>query len=83
MEAILNITYAGQNGDLVDMVDFEALETEIKMWATEAVRTGGVPGITADPDANLLDDFVLERFPSKDGMPNRLLLHPKTPFGLI
>lgn len=80
MEARLNITISGMNGDLADPVPFDATDAEIRQWATEAVRGGSVPGITAVADADFTD-FVVDRFSSKDDLPNRLTLRPKTPFG--
>ena len=80
MEATLNFTYSGQNGTLPDPVDFDAPDSQILGWAVEAIRTGGFPGITAAPDANLTD-FVIDRFPAKDGLPARLVGRPKVPFG--
>lgn len=81
MNATLNITWNGQNGDLPDLVNYDAADGDIKQWATEAVRNGGVPGIAADPNANFMD-FVVDRFPSTEQIAvNRLMLRPKTPFG--
>ncbi len=81
-EARLNVTYAGANGDLPDPVSFDALDADIKQWATEAVRTGGVPGIPANQAANFAD-FVVDRFAANDARPvNLIQLRPKTPFGV-
>lgn len=80
-EAKVNVTYKGQNGDLPDAVNYEAPNGDVLGWAAEAIRTGGIPGINADPAANLTD-FVVDRFPTDDATPyNRLMLRPKTPFG--
>lgn len=80
-QALLNITWDGQNGDLPDSVPFDASDAEIKAWAAEALRGGGVPGVTAARRANLRD-FVVDRFPATDAMPyHRLFVRPKTPFG--
>jgi hypothetical protein len=78
-EAILNITWAGQNGDLPNPILFDSSDTDIRRWATEAVQ-GGLPGITADAAVNF-QDFVVERFTATNGLPNRVVLRPKTPFG--
>jgi len=79
--ARLNITYGGQQGDLPDPVPFDMRDNELKQIATESVRTGSVPGIDEVGDANF-DDFVVDRFPSREDVPyNRLSLRPKTPFG--
>lgn len=80
-EALLNITWAGQNGDLADAVPFDATDREIKHMALEAIRTGAVPGIRADRLADL-DDFMVDRFRATAEVPyNRLFVRPKTPFG--
>lgn len=80
--AVLNITYQGTNGDLVDQVSFDATDGDIKAWVTEAVRNGDVPGIDAHPTADF-GDFVVDRFAARDDLPNRILVRPKTPFGSI
>lgn len=80
-EAVLNITWAGQNGDLPNPIMFDSTDEDIRRWATEAVRTG-VPGITADAAVDF-QDFVVERFSSTAGLPNRVVLRPKTPFGAL
>lgn len=79
-QARLNITYGGENGDFVDPVFFDAADSDIKAWATEAVRNGDVPGIPADVNADF-NDFVVDRFSAKDDQPNRIMVRPKTPFG--
>ena len=80
-EAVLNITWAGQNGDLPNPILFDSTDVDIRRWATEAVR-GGIPGITADVRVDF-QDFVVERFGATAGLPNRVVLRPKTPFGGI
>jgi hypothetical protein len=80
MDAMLNITWNGQNGSLKDHVFYESTEGDIKNWATEAVRAGSIPGIAADPNVNFAD-FVVDRYDPKDDLPARLMLRPKTPFG--
>lgn len=77
--AKLNITIAGENGDLPDPVDFDAGDATIKAWATEAIRGGSVPGIAAR-EADFTD-FVVDRIAAKDGLPPRLMLRPKTEYG--
>jgi hypothetical protein len=80
-EARVNITWAGQNGDLPDPVSYDATDGDVKQWVTEAVRTGGVPGITAAPHA-AFHDFVIDRFPATGARPYNLVqIRPKTPFG--
>jgi hypothetical protein len=81
-QARVNVTYKGELGDLPDPVQFEATDQNIKQWVTEALRTGGIPGITADAGADLTD-FVVERYRARDDRPfHSVALRPKTPFGL-
>jgi len=81
MEAKVNITWAGQNGDLPDLVNFDATDADVKSWVTEAIRTGGVPGIRADATTDLTD-FVVDRFIENEAYPiPRIVIRPKTPFG--
>jgi hypothetical protein len=80
-EARLNITWNGQNGDLPDPVSYDAGDGDVRAWATEAVRNGGVPNIPADSNADFRD-FVVDRFAATQDTPyNRIFLRPKTPFG--
>lgn len=78
--ASLNITYAGQNGDLPDPLLFDIPDEQVRAIATEAVRAGGVRGIDARADADFTD-FVIDRVAAHDGLPHRLIARPKTPFG--
>jgi hypothetical protein len=81
-QARLNVTYGGQNGDLPDPISYDSTDGDIRQWATEAVRGGGIPGIVADPTANF-GDFVVDRFEANDARPYRLVqLRPKTAFGV-
>jgi hypothetical protein len=80
-EARVNVTWAGQNGDLPDPVARNANEREILGYVTEAVRTGGIPGIARDPKADFRE-HVVDRFGPTDGRPYDLIqIRPKTPFG--
>jgi hypothetical protein len=77
----VNITWSGQNGDLPDPVSYDATDGDIKQWITEAVRTGGVPGIALDDGADFTD-FVVDRFAANEDRPYNLIqIRPKTPFG--
>jgi hypothetical protein len=78
-EAVLNITYDGEQGELPDPVLYDASDADIIRWATEAVR-GGIPGITARADANLAG-YVVQRFGSTADLPNRVVCRPKTEYG--
>lgn len=80
-EARLNVTWNGQNGDLPDAVSYDATDAELKTWAMEAIRGGGIPGIATDGRCDL-SDFVIDRFPASEAVPyNRVFVRPKTPFG--
>ena len=80
-EAILNVTWANNNGDLRDPVSFDADPEDIRTWATEAVRTGGVTNIAADLNVNFTD-YVIERYAATEETPyNRIFLRPKANFG--
>lgn len=80
-EARVNVTWAGQNGELPDAVRFDAQSREILGWVTEAVRGGGIPGIAADRGATF-QDFIVDRFPASAARPYNLVqVRPKTPFG--
>jgi hypothetical protein len=79
--AQLNITYGGQNGDYPDAVDFDSADDDVRQIATEAIRGGYILGIAADQAVNLTD-FVVERFLATEELPPRLILRPKTPFGM-
>lgn len=80
-EARVNVTYGGQNGDLPDPVNFESTDGDVKGWVTEALRAGGVPGMTATTAD--FRDFMVDRFPATEARPYNLIqLRPKTPFGV-
>ncbi len=77
--AVLIIQLDGELGELPDQIPYNAPESDIRQWATEAVLGGNVPGI----DAQDMDftDFVVARLPDKDDLGDRVQLRPKTPFG--
>lgn len=80
-EARVNVTIAGFNGDLPDPVNFDSTDGDVKQWIAEALRTGGIPGIPAQPTVDLAD-FVVDRFTATEIRPFALLqIRPKTPFG--
>ncbi len=80
-QARLNITWAGNNGDLPDPVTFNGGDGDFKQIAAESVRDGYIPGIPADVAVNF-DNFVVDRFNASEEVPfNRIFLRPKTPFG--
>ena len=77
--ARLNITWSGQNADLVDPIGIDTEDAVIKAVAKEAVA-GGIPGMVADPNADFRD-FVVDRFAATGDLPVRIMLRPKTAFG--
>jgi len=42
------VTWAGQNGELPDLVDYDSTDEELLTLAAEAVTTGSSPGIDAE-----------------------------------
>lgn len=80
-QARVNVTYEGANGELPDPVLYDSTDGDVKGWITEALRTGGVPGIPAYPTANIAD-YVVDRFAATEERPyNFIMIRPKTPFG--
>jgi hypothetical protein len=85
-QARVNITFAGQNGDLPDPVSVDATDGDVRQWITEAVRNGSVPNIPASPTANFAD-FMIDRFPPPANPApgerdyNLISVRPKAPFG--
>lgn len=81
-QAKVNVTWAGQTGDLPDPIEFDASEADIRTWVTESVRSGSIPGIRADGAADF-SDYVVERFNATADRPwNTVMIRPKTPFGV-
>ena len=78
--ARMNITWAGQNGDLPDPVAYDTPTAQLLQMAKESIRNGDVPGIPQDVNADLTD-FVVDRFPATGELPNRVFIRSKTPFG--
>jgi len=79
--ARLSITFGGQQGDLPELVPWDATDENLKEMATETVRDGYVPGIDAQDEPDFTD-YVVDRFEARpDVQFNRLALRPKTPFG--
>lgn len=80
-EARVNVTWNGQNGDLPDPVSVDSTDGDVRQWITEAVQTGGIPGIAADARANF-HDYVIDRFPPNEARPFALIsARPKTAYG--
>jgi len=80
-EARVNITFAGQNGDLPDTIRYDSTDADVRGWVTEALRGGSVPGIDGLRFVDLRD-HVVDRFPANNNRPYNLIqIRPKTPFG--
>ena len=80
-EALVNVTWAGQNGDMPQPVEFDASNQDILSWVTEAVQSGSIPGIPSDPDADF-SGFVVEKLAATEVRPtNQVIVRPKTAFG--
>jgi len=77
--AVLIVVLDGELGECPDQIPYDAPEGDIRTWATEAVA-GGLPGI--DPQEVDLTDFKVRRLPSKDGLPDRVMVRPKTEVGV-
>lgn len=81
-EARLGITWKGEYGELPDPISYGASDDTIRQWATEAISTGGVPGISADRDVDF-SLFVVDRYPAKADRHATIQLRAKVPFGGI
>lgn len=80
-EARVIITYGGESGDLVDPVNANTTHEEVLRMAQEALRTGGVHGLGAIPNADLTG-FVVDPVEPSDQFPyRRLLVRSKVAFG--
>lgn len=81
-EAQVQITYGGNTGELPDPVRRDLDDATIIAGAQETIRGGGIPGLPADPEADLTD-FVVHKNPPHEARPYHLYqVRPKTPFGL-
>ena len=78
--AQLNVTINGQNGNYPDPVGYDLDDEGIREIVKEGLLDGFIPGVDADPEADLAD-FVVDRFPATAELPPRIFLRPKTPFG--
>lgn len=82
-QAIVNVTWAGQNGELAEPVPRDATEGDIRQWLAEAIANGSIRGMAADPNVNLRD-FVVDRFEPNDARPYAMIMvRPKVPFGMV
>ena len=80
-EARVGVTYSGEYGELPDPVLFQSTDGDVRGWVSEAIRTGGIPGIPAAENVSLMD-FMVERFTANATRPYNLIqIRPKTPFG--
>jgi len=77
--AVLIVALDGELGESPDLVPFDASDEDVKRWATEAVAGGSIPGV----DAQQIDftNYKVRRLDAKDGLPDRLMVRPKTEVG--
>lgn len=85
-QACVNLTYSpggvSRNADLPDPVPLDSTDAQVLATVTEAVRTGGFPGIPADARADFSRDFVVDRVDPSEQYPyTRFMVRPKVPFG--
>lgn len=80
-QAKVNVTYGEQNGELPDPVSLDSTEEDIRRMVTEALRGGGIPGLPADPHADI-SGYVVKKFDPTVARPYNLInVRPKTEFG--
>ncbi len=80
-EAMVNLTWNGQNYDLRNPVLYEIPEADLKGMLSEVIRAGG-DGIPADGDVGPMADYVVQRHGPTATRPFRLItVRPKTEFG--
>jgi len=85
-EARVNVTYDGRNFELPDPVHYAAGDGDIRGWVAEAIRTGSIQGIPADPNVNL-QNFMIDRFDRPEAPApgqrdhNLIQVRPKTAYG--
>lgn len=81
-QARVVVTYEGQTGDLADPISADTSHPDVLRMVEEAIRTGGIRGIPAKPDASL-QGFIVDPAAPNDVHPYpRLLVRPKTAFGM-
>lgn len=80
-EALVNLTWGGQNYDLRTPVLYDIGEADLKSALAEIIRSGG-EGIPADADVGPMADYVVTRYEPTETRPSRLItVRPKTAFG--
>lgn len=79
--ALFNITHRGQNGYLPEPVLRDTPEESLLKMAEEAIQSGSVPGVEADPDAST-QGYMVDPYEPGNGIDVwRIHLRPKVPFG--
>ena len=80
-QARVSVTYEGRTGDLADPVSVDASHDDVRRMAQEALRSGGIRGLPAFPEADL-SGFVVDPCEPNEVTPfPRLLVRSKTAFG--
>lgn len=76
--ANLIITVDGKTVDFPDRIQKDLPHDEIRRMAAEAVA-GGIPGLEAQEVD--FSGYIVDPVEAAEGMPDRILLRPKTAFG--
>ncbi len=85
-EARVNTTTNRQNFERPDPVHYQAGDGDTKGGAAEAIRTGSIPGVAADPNVNL-QNYMVDRFDAPAAPAagqrdyNLIQVRPKTAYG--
>lgn len=80
--AKVNVTYAGQNGDMPSEVDPLASKEQILVWVAESLRAGDISGIPAQTHVDL-SNYVVDTPcpPTPERNYPLITVRPKTPYG--
>jgi hypothetical protein len=80
-QARINLTFNGLNADLLDPVNRDLTDMQVRTLVSEALRAGNIPGM--EPNSNEdFSDFIIDRFSPTETRPwSLLVVRPKTPFG--
>jgi hypothetical protein len=81
-EAVVNVTWQGQNAELPNPVSRERSDDEVIAMVTEAIRAG-MPGIRADENVTLRGWRVDRDEPNATTPWHRMTVRPKTAYGAL
>lgn len=80
-QAVLQVTYARQQGELPDPVPRDSTPEQVKAWVQEGLRAGSFDGIAADPSADVTDYVVDFYDPTPQRPYSMVAVRPKAEFG--